>query len=375
MIHPSDEVLIGGMILGHDRRAVGPAVVHHDVDAVAQESRAVGARRPRLLSGLRRAAEIVHVLYDVHPHAVQVLHDARHRGVLVLQLVDEMLDGEQRHLPIERLHPGAQLAPPAHHGAYQRLELVLQGFDGRAQPLLFGVGQPLVVFRAYHLAVLHRREGEACRRAQQPHALGRRFLAECVERFLVPLGELSFDLRGARPVLVALEQRRYRVLQLLHELLHVVAQPRSVPRRQRHRDRPVRLGEVVEVDPVGRDARGRRARGEECVHERALAAPRRPHHEEVVAVALHVHGEPYRVGRASLREQRRQCVGARGPGREQCWIAVMVELLGGERAPRWHDAVVGHVNTLPIVASRPPPAAARRSCNRSSARGPRPTRR
>ena len=188
----------------------------------------------------------------------------------------------------------------------QRLGLVLVKFAGA--PLEIGERDALraedvalgVVLGADHFAVLERRERKSARRAQQADLVARGLLPELAERLLLALVELGVDLSEARAVFVALERRRNRQAQFLHQLLHVVLQLLASSRRQRQRQRLVRLREIVDVGPVERSGAGGLFAFEVLPHQRALARPGRPHHEQVVTLARDVDAEFHGIARALL---------------------------------------------------------------------------
>ena len=63
-----------------------------------------------------------------------------------------------------------------------------------------------------------------------------------------------------------------------------------------------RLGEVVDVDPIGRNWLGRGLRADEVVHGGASAGSGRPHDEDVEVVVAHLQAEADRLDRARLGE-------------------------------------------------------------------------
>src|SRR5512140_1648496 len=99
----------------------------------------------------------------------------------------------------------------------------------------------------------------------------------------------------------------------------------------------VRLLEVVDIAPVGGLGLGRGVRAEEAADQRALAASRRTHDEEVVAGAAHPHAEPRGVHGARLPHAVGQVLqlGGRGEG-EATGIAGTAQPFGRER--RWARA-------------------------------------
>ena len=99
---------------------------------------------------------------------------------------------------------------------------------------------------------MHRRHGEARRRAENGNVLSLRFTIERLERLFLPRAELFLDGTATGLIVFALEDRRQRVTQLIDRSNHVLRQLAATARGQLQGARPVRIVEVVHVDPVSR---------------------------------------------------------------------------------------------------------------------------
>src|SRR3989338_224876 len=85
-------------------------------------------------------------------------------------------------------------------------------------------------------------------------------------------------------------------------MLHVGMQAFAQACRQPDHVRFVRLGEIVDVAPVGRPGLGRHTLVEQLADQRVLAAAARPHEVEVVARVAHADAEMRRIYRAHLAD-------------------------------------------------------------------------
>jgi hypothetical protein len=91
----------------------------------------------------------------------------------------------------------------------------------------------------------------------------RRLLPERGERLELPFLEGFVDRAAPRLVVFTLEGGRRGGLQVLDQLAHRLLERGRAARRELDRDRPVGLGEVVDIDPVGRARALGRDRGAE----------------------------------------------------------------------------------------------------------------
>jgi hypothetical protein len=109
VLHHPEDVGIGGMVLVHDRRPVGLAVVDQDIDAVTPEGRpaAGDARQGQHRLGdrgkLGSASKVVHPVDDVLLQGIEVLENRGQRAVCPPQPVDHLPDGGNRDLFVQLL--------------------------------------------------------------------------------------------------------------------------------------------------------------------------------------------------------------------------------------------------------------------------------
>ena len=141
-------------------------------------------------------------------NGLEVLHDLRQVGELRLALLDRLRNHEARGVAIQRAHRVTLFALQPRQHAQGLLQVLFQLLDRRLRLLLALRGPGIELGRRHHLAVvLHRRHGEAHRRAQDRDALRRRLVAHRGERALVPAAALLLDGRAALLVVLALERR------------------------------------------------------------------------------------------------------------------------------------------------------------------------
>ena len=285
VLGPTDEIRVGRVILDDDRGAVVRAVPDEDVHAVASERTAIGGRwahglRSRVRLGgqgeeLRSALD--HIPFDV----VEVAHHRRQGGEAVAQLVDEMTDRGSDDFAVEVAQPAPHLPLPVRDLAKDLLEVALEGRDLRPDPLLVRLGQVVEVIGRQDLAVPGRCQADAERGPDERDPGGVSAPFDVREaRFAVRL-ELRFDRLLAAAILVALEGRRDRALQLETELRHRLPKYDARRRRQPQRAGALRVGEVVDVAPVVGSRLAGRARGQELPQGGRLADPRWAEGEDV----------------------------------------------------------------------------------------------
>ncbi len=101
-----------------------------------------------------------------------MLHNLRLVGELRLALLNRLRDGEAGDLPIERAYRVALFALQPWQPAQRLLQILFQLLDCRLRLLLAFRGPGVEFSRLHNLAILHRRHGEAHRRAQDRNALG-----------------------------------------------------------------------------------------------------------------------------------------------------------------------------------------------------------
>jgi hypothetical protein len=93
--------------------------------------------------------------------------------------------------------------------------------------------------------------------------------------------ELLIDDLTPLTVVIALESGGQRGTQLQHETLHRIAQRHSATGGQFQAVRTPRIGEIIDVAPIGRRRFVGGATFEKLLHERAFAAATRPKGEYV----------------------------------------------------------------------------------------------
>ena len=228
------------------------------------------------------------MLDDVAADLCEPGEDRGEIGEARLDLVDKVIDDELGDFAIERLQALTRLAEPQRELPHRRLQFVLQALDDGLQARLFLRRQLLELRGVHRLALLvHRRERETRRRADQQHALLRGTLAQGRDRLLLPLLELRLDVLLAPPVLLASERRRQRRLEVFDETRHRVGERAAPTGRQAQRTRRLLVLEVVDVDPVVRCRLLGRERADEVEDARLATGAGLAGDEDVVAVGAH----------------------------------------------------------------------------------------
>ena len=231
---------------------------------------------------------------------LEVLHDLRQVGELRLALLDRLRNHEAGGVAIQRAHRVALLALQPRQHAQGLLQVLFQLLDRRLRLLLALRGPGIELGGRHHLAVLHRRHGEAHRRAQDRDALRRRLVAHRGERALVPAAALLLDGGAALLVVLALERRGQRDLQVVDQPVQRLVQRRRPAGRQRDRHRPMRRGEVVDIDPVRRLRAFGRGVFQQGAHRTLDVRAVRADGEDVEAAHRHLGAEPDRLVRTRL---------------------------------------------------------------------------
>jgi len=305
VLHATDQILVGRVVLDHHRRADARVVRDQKVGLIAPQPRRRLIARGLAALGrvLRRLPRLGGRVDEIAPHRGQMSHDLWKIGELVFALGHQMIHGERRELAMQFLQPVAPLAPPDRHLVDDALELLLQSLDSGGDALALPLGQLLVLFRIDHHTAAHGRERKSRRRMDERDALALRLLAEILKRFALALAEPLAELFRARAILLALERGGNRGQRLFGELAHRIAQLRSAAGRQLEGLGSVGLLEVVHVAPVGGLRRRRGLGFQEAAHQRVLAHARRPEHEYVIAGAAYRHTEAHCVDRAFLADR------------------------------------------------------------------------
>ncbi len=143
----SKDVLVGRIKLDDDRRTVGLCIVNDDVDLVLSIERLLHPRHLRH-AGLRLVAgdKLHDVFHDVVLGGIDVCHDVGEFRELLLEVIDEVAHGKERHVLVELLEVVINLAVKGtqlSHGAAKLLghllTLLLYGiplFGGKAEEFL-----------------------------------------------------------------------------------------------------------------------------------------------------------------------------------------------------------------------------------------------
>ena len=285
-----------------------------------------------------RLLEVFGVVDNVGQHGLEVVHHLRHGAPAVTHVVDKVLGCEGGHFTVEFSHgvaAGAFVLPNEPHDLLQMLVERLQALVDAL--LLFG-GECLVCFARHGLALSGLgRESQTRRGAHHDETAGIRLLAEVGELRLLLLADLLSDDALLLLVLLAFEGMGDGRLQVLDELLHVLAELLGLACRQVDGVRTVRLSEVVDVHPVvGRGARGGLV-GQEVVDGARLAGPRGSRGVDVVAVVVDAHAEGHRRDRSvltdDLGEVRKLVCGLEG---ERRWVTDSIDV-GGSKFRRYSD--------------------------------------
>ena len=290
------------------------------------------------LRGLVGVLEVIDMLDHVLLHHVQMGQHGGHIGEAGADVVQGVLDGQQRVVLVELLELLGALLAPARQHLQDLAQLVLQATDGRADALLLIVGQLVEVVGRDDLAVARGDKGEAARGAQQEDLLAFGFVAQGLERGFFTLAEGVLDGLGLGAVLVAFEQPGDGAAQVVHQLGHLVAQVGAPARGEAQGLRFVRLLEVVQVAPLGRVGLGGRLACQQLLHHAALAHARGALHIDVVALMAHAGAELHGLHRAHLADQLAQ-VFQLGGGLEieLMGIAGVVQLRGSQGGQVGHQ--------------------------------------
>ena len=144
-------------------------------------------------------------------------------------------------------------------------------------------------------------------------------------------------------IVFALERRRRRALEALDQLVHRLLEAGRAAGRELDRDRPVRLGEIVDIDPVRRARPGGRRLGEHGLDHLSHADAGPADHKQVESRPVDLRAELNRLERARLPDEPIDWRELRGGGEGEIGqIAGAIELAGGQgadRAPRCSNLV------------------------------------
>ena len=177
--------------------------------------------------------------------------DARNVCELGLGFVDDLRHGEHRRLAIERADLVAALLLPLRELADDVFEIFFQGSNGVLRGLTFGFRPGIELVGRHDLAVARRDQGKAHRGAQDRDVLPGSLVAQRRKRLALFGLERLIDHTAPRLIVLALEHRRQRRLEIVNQRMHRVAELYRAAGGKADADRFVRLREVVDIDPIG----------------------------------------------------------------------------------------------------------------------------
>ena len=295
-----------------DRRAGGAVLRDEDVDLVTVERGSLQRLAGLAFAAVASRREHRHVLDQVGADRVDMLGDARDVGESGRDLLDQMVDRELGGLAIERAHIVAPLLVPLRDLADDVFEVALQRLDVGLRLLAFGLRPGVEFVRRHDLAVLRGGQRESDGRAQQQDRLFARLFAQGGKRLELLLLKRFVDGAAPRLIVFALEGGGRRDLEVFDQLVHRLLEAGRAPRREFDGDRPVRFGEIVDVDPVGGAGPRSRVLRQHGLDRLLHADAGRADDEEVEALSCRSsrRSRPPRA-RAPARSSRRSAPGPR----------------------------------------------------------------
>ncbi len=181
VLDPAQQVVVGVMVLVDHRRAVIGLPRRQHIDPVTVGPGHFlrflghpGAEQLRLVLLLRQ--KMLKMGNDILLDPRQVRLDVLHVCVLPAQRLEGLRDDARYHFAIKLVELLAALLLPGRRLAKRPAHLFLQLFDVFLDLLLVVLGQLLEFFGPQGLAVLHGRQGEAGRRANEHDVPGLGFL-------------------------------------------------------------------------------------------------------------------------------------------------------------------------------------------------------
>jgi hypothetical protein len=246
-----------------------------------------------------------------------------------------MADREARRVAVERARLLAPLLVPARHVLQDLLQLRLELLQQPMQAVALGLRQSVEGVGLQYLALLgQRRHAEAERRAHDGDLVLAGLLGQRREGLLLLAAEGLVDRAPTRLVVLALERGGQRRAEIADQFGDGGAELRAAPRRQAQRARLVRLGEVVDVDPVVRRRLAVRLLLQQGAHRAVDTGTRGADHEQVEPGRLHARAETQRIERACLPDRLvvRRCLGG-GSKRQRCRVDAarqLVDVQGGD---------------------------------------------
>ena len=237
---------------------------------------------------------------DIALDGIEVARDILKFAVLRSQFVDDMSDGQHCDFAIQLVDAVPVFLTPKGQLSNCLLQFALKLLHIRLDLSLLCLRQLLEIVRTDDCSLAHGCDGEAAGGPHEHQVLGLAALLQLLEGGFLSALELIVDHPAAIAVVLALEQRGDRGLEVANELLHVRAQLDGRTGRQAQGDRPLRVCEVVDVAEIERRrSTGRRSR-EELTHHHMLPGARFSEDEKIVARALDADAEARRLDRAPL---------------------------------------------------------------------------
>jgi len=174
--------------------------------------------------------------------------------------------------------------------------------------------------------------------------------------------ERFVDRAAPRLVIFALECGGRRDLEVFDEFMHRLLEAGRAARREFDRDRLVRLGEIVDVDPVGRAGARSRVLRQHGLDRLLHADAVRADDEEVEALLVDFRAKPHRLEGARLPDQPVDRLQLRGRGEGQAReIASAIQLIrrqgpnaragDSERVVHYHPSSFGAAFRRTVAAS------------------------
>ena len=310
MLDPAHQCLMRRIVFINHRRAFLRPVVDDQIDSIAAEPRVIASfgcrgRGWRTLGCCRLRQEIVDVFLDVALDRVEIGGHRRQVAVVGAQLVDQMTDGKPGDLTVQLSKRFAVLALPLRHLPHNLFEFTLNRFELMLDTVALVCGQFFESLRRQHLAVVLGRHRNPGRRPQQRDALRLGPLLQIAESLFAAFFELLVDNLTPRAVIIPLKGGGQRRAQLLDEPLHRHFELDAAPGRQRQAAWFLRVGEIVDVAPVGRRRFALCVAAQQLVDQRLAPGAAGAERKDIVPLAAHANGKPHCLDGSLLTDQPR----------------------------------------------------------------------
>ena len=156
------------------------------------------------------------------------------------------------------------------------LEVLLQLLYDRLHFTAFALRPLVKLLRRHHLAVFGGRQRETERRAQKHDVFPGGLVAQCGKRFALLVLEGLINGAATGLVVLALEYRRQRRIEVVNQLVHCLLKSAGAARGKFDGDRLVGIDEIIDIDPIRRARLRRRLFGQHgldrVLHTRAMRA-------------------------------------------------------------------------------------------------------